>query len=86
MPMRFDPHNAALLAFLAGLQPEPELVARLAIRGLSNRCRLNGAWAARTEALRAKVVGNDADKLARIMRAAHDMADEMTTRQKQRRA
>ena len=84
MVMRFDPRNAELLLFLGGLKPEAELVARLAIGGLSNRCRLNGAWAARTEALRVKIVGNDEDKLTRIMRAAHDMAEEMTARQPKR--
>jgi hypothetical protein len=33
---------------------------------------------------RAKIVGNDEDELARIMRAAHDMAEEMTARQRKR--
>ena len=74
----------ALLLFLGGLKPEAELVARLAIGGLSSQCRRNGAWSARTEALRFKIVGNDEDKLARIMRAAHDMAEEMRARQRKR--
>lgn len=85
MAMRFDPRDGELLMFLGGLEPEAELVARLAIGGLSNRCRLDAAWAERTEALRVKIVGNDEDKLARIMRAAHEMAEEMTARQKRRK-
>jgi hypothetical protein len=33
---------------------------------------------------RAKIVGSDENELARIMRAAHDMAEEMTARQRKR--
>ncbi len=84
MAMRFNPANAELLMLLLGLEPETELVVRLAISQLSSRCWLDAAWVERTEGLRAKIVGNDDEKLARIMRAAHEMAEEMTTRQKQR--
>lgn len=85
MAMRFDPRNGELLMFLGGLEPEPELVARLAIGGLSSRCRLDAAWAERTESLRVKIVGNDEGKRARIMRAVHHTAEEMTARLKQRK-
>ena len=83
--MCLDPANAELLMLLLGLEPETELVARLAISQLSSRCRLDAAWAERTEALRVKIVGNDEDKLARIVRAAQQMAEEMTARQEQRK-
>jgi hypothetical protein len=33
----------------------------------------------------AKIVGNNEDALARIMRAAHGMAEEITARQKQQK-
>jgi hypothetical protein len=83
--MSFDPHTGKLPMFLGGLEPEAELVARPAIGGLNSPCRLNGAWTERTESLRVKIVGNDEDKLARVTRAAHDMAEDMTARQKQRK-
>lgn len=82
--MCFDPGNVELLMLLLRLEPETELVARLAISQLSSRCRLDAAWAERTEGLRAKIVGNDEHKLARIMRAVHEMAEEMSARQKRR--
>jgi hypothetical protein len=73
-----------LLRFLGGLETEAELVARLAIDGFSSRCRLNDAWAERRASLRVNIARNDEDKLARIMRAAYDMAEDVKARQKQR--
>ncbi len=54
----------------------------LAIGGLSSRCRLDGAWAARTGALRTKIVGNDENRLAKITWVAQEMAEETTARQR----
>jgi len=74
--MRFDPRDPELVSLLASLAPNQELVLRLAIGGLSTRCRLHRAWRVRTAQLRREICPKKED-LARIMRAAQTMTEQL---------
>src|ERR1700675_5126401 len=74
--MSLDPHNGELLMFLGGLESEAEVVAPRHWRVRQPLPPRNGAWAERPESLRVKIARNDEDKLARIMRAVYDLAED----------
>jgi hypothetical protein len=75
--MRFDPRDPELVSLLASLAPNQELVLRLAIGGLS-------AGAACTAQLRREICPKKED-LARIMRAAQTMTEQLRPGTKTRR-
>jgi len=54
LPSLHDPRDPELLGWLGSLPERQELIARLAVRGLCERCRGDRAWQARIEALKAR--------------------------------
>jgi hypothetical protein len=61
-----DPRHPQVMALLADLDAEAELVARMALAGLCPKCRGDGAWKARTEELRSAII-RSTDDLARVL-------------------
>jgi hypothetical protein len=74
----FDPRDKALLAWLALLLPRQELIARLAVRGLCDRCRDDRAWRARVDELMPRF-GNKAAKIGVLLREAERLERDLVT-------
>jgi hypothetical protein len=70
----FDPREVD--AYVAKLNPRRELVYRLAIRGLCNRCRGDRRFKARTEELMAKFK----DDLGAVLTEAGQLERDLTER------
>jgi hypothetical protein len=62
----FDPRQPALLAWIASLPPEAELVMRMAMRETFDRCRGDRSWNGRIDALLAEL-DPDEEQIARIL-------------------
>jgi hypothetical protein len=67
-----DPRSPEIVALLQGLDPETELVARLALCGICPKCRQDSAWRKRMDELLARVPLNKIE-LADILRKAGEM-------------
>ena len=65
------PSCAELEELLAGLSPRRELVARMALRGVFDQCRVDKRWKARIDELMASMSAN---ALAEVHGEAHTMA------------
>jgi hypothetical protein len=72
LSLDLDPGEVTVL--LRGLPPRQELVYRLAIRGLSERCRGDRVFNARTDAL----VERFRKELPAVLKEADKLADELT--------
>ncbi|MGO8915384.1 MAG: hypothetical protein ACLQJR_05700 [Stellaceae bacterium] len=68
--------DPALLEWLSDLDPETELVARLAIRGLGQRFRGGSEWGQRIDQLMAQLE-LDEDRLAGILARAAKMGEKL---------
>ncbi len=77
--MPFSVRDPVLLDWLARLDPEDELVARLAVRGVAGRFRSDGPWNRRIDELMAQIKP-DEDHLAVILRRAQRMGEEVGAR------
>ncbi len=69
------PSRAELEALVTGLSPRRELVARMAMRGVFDQCRVDGGWKARIDELMA---GLSPDELAEVQEQAKATARRLT--------